>query len=318
MAGMEACLVNIIEPGDKFVVAIHGFFGTRLADIGRRAGAEVTVVNCDWGKPIDVQLMQETIQQEKPQAVAFVHAETSTGVLQSPEPIVKAAHDVGALVVMDAVSSLAGVPVKLDEWGIDACYSGAQKCIGAPPGFSPISYSSRAVEKLEARKQPVQSFYLDLSLLRNYWSKDRAYHHTAPITLVYALREALRLVVEEGLEARWARHQKHQRALVAGLEAMGLDLLVENPDDRLWSLTTVHIPNGVDDAAVRKQLLEQYNIEIGGGLGPFKGKVWRIGLMGYSSKANNVVLVLAALENAMRAQGHKPNPGAVEAAQAQL
>jgi alanine-glyoxylate transaminase/serine-glyoxylate transaminase/serine-pyruvate transaminase len=300
MAGMEACLVNLIEPGDKFVVGIHGFFGTRLADIARRAGAEVVEVNGDWGKPLDTQVMQATIQKEKPQVVAFVHAETSTGVLQPPQPIVEAAHDAGALVVMDAVTSLGGMPVKLDEWQVDACYSGAQKCIGAPPGFSPISYSSRAVEKLDQRKTPVQSFYLDLSLLRKYWGTDRAYHHTAPITLVYALREALRLIVEEGLEARWARHQRHQQALVEGLEAMGLELLVENPEDRLWSLTTVRIPDGVDDVAVRKQLLTDHNIEIGGGLGPLKGKVWRIGLMGYSSKINNVMLLIAALERALK------------------
>jgi alanine-glyoxylate transaminase/serine-glyoxylate transaminase/serine-pyruvate transaminase len=219
---------------------------------------------------------------------------------------------------MDAVTSLGGMPVKLDEWKIDACYSGAQKCIGAPPGFSPISYGAKAVERLDGRKQPVQSFYLDLGLIRKYWGTERVYHHTAPISLVYALREALRLIIEEGLEARWARHQRHQKALVAGLEAMGLKLLVENPERRLWSLTTVRIPDGVNDVAVRKQLLERNSIEIGGGLGPLKGQVWRIGLMGYSSKANNVLLVLAALENALRTEGFQPRPGAIEAAQKEL
>jgi alanine-glyoxylate transaminase/serine-glyoxylate transaminase/serine-pyruvate transaminase len=318
MAGMEACLINVLEPGDKYVVGIHGFFGTRLADIGRRAGADVVEVNGEWGKPLDADTMRETIEREKPQVVAFVHAETSTGVLQAPEPIVRAAHDVGAVVVMDAVTSLGGMPVKLDAWEVDACYSGAQKCIGAPPGFSPISYSPRAVEKLDKRAKPVQSFYLDLSVLRKYWGTERAYHHTAPISNAYALREALRLVVEEGLEARWDRHHHHQKALVAGLEAMGLELLVADPDHRLWGLTTVRIPTGVDDAAVRKQLLNRNNIEIGGGLGALKGKVWRIGLMGYSSTANNVLLVLAALEDAVRAQGFKPKPGAIETAQQQL
>lgn len=318
MAAMEGCLVSLLEPGDKLVAGIHGFFGTRLADIGRRARAHVIEVNGEWGRPLDVETMRESIRREKPRVVAFVHAETSTGVLQQPEPIVEAAHQSGALVVMDAVTSLGGMPVKLDEWKIDACYSGAQKCIGAPPGFSPVSYSPRAVERLDSRKQPVQSFYLDLGLIRRYWGTERMYHHTAPISLTYALREALRLVVEEGLEARWKRHQRHQGALIAGLEAMGLELLVAAPGDRLWSLTTVRVPDGVDDAAVRKHLLARHSIEIGGGLGPLKGQVWRIGLMGYSSTANNVLLVLAALEDALRRQGFRPGPGAIEAAQKAL
>ncbi len=318
MSAMEACLANVLEPGDKLVVGIHGFFGTRLSEIGRRVGAEVVEVNGDWGKSLDARIMGDTIQKEKPKVVAFVHAETSTGVLQDPAPIVEAAHGVGAVVVMDAVTSLGGMPLKLDEWDIDACYSGAQKCLGAPPGASPISYGARAVEKMDARKKPLQSFYLDLSLLRKYWGTERAYHHTAPISAVYALREALRLAVEEGLEARWARHQRHQKSLVAGLEALGLKLLVEDPKLRLWSLTTVRIPDGVDDAAVRKQLLTANSIEIGGGLGPFKGQVWRIGLMGYSSTANNVFLLLAALENALRSGGFTPGAGAIEAAQKAL
>lgn len=305
-AGMEACLVNLLEPGDKLLVGIHGVFGGRMADIGRRAGAEVVEVTAEWGSPLDVDKMRTRLRHEKPQVVAFVHAETSTGVLQDPVPIVETAHEVGALVVLDAVTSLGGMPVRLDEWGIDACYSGTQKCLSAPPGLSPVSFSPSAVERLASRKSPVQSWYLDLNMIRSYWGAERLYHHTAPISMIYALREALRLVLEDGLQARWDLHRRHHLALVKGLEAMGLEMLVEKPEHRLWSLNAVRIPAGVDDLKVRRRLLDEHNIEIGGGLGPLKGRVWRIGLMGYSSHPNNVLLVLEALDAALRSEGFSP------------
>ncbi len=317
-AGMEACLVNLLEPGDKFLVGIHGVFGERMADIGRRAGAKVTEVRADWGTPLDPEAIRTAIQRERPQLVAFVHAETSTGVLQAPEPIIEAAHEAGALGVLDTVTSVGGMPVRLDAWKVDACYSGTQKCLSAPPGLSPVSFAAAATERLSKRKQPVQSWYLDLNMIGSYWGAERLYHHTAPISMVYALREALRLVQEEGLDARWERHRRHHLALVAGLEAMGLSMQVANPSERLWSLNAVRIPDGVDDLAVRRRLLAQHSMEIGGGLGPLKGKIWRIGLMGYSSTANNVLLVLGALGEALRAEGFSPGSGAGSAAQAAL
>lgn len=316
-AGMEACLVNLLEPGDELVVGVNGVFGTRMAEVAERAGAVVRRVEAPWGKVIRTEQVEAALKNAtKPKLVAVVHAETSTGAWQPLAEIAKLAHDHGALMLADCVTSLGGVPVLIDEWGIDAAYSGTQKCLSCPPGLSPITFGPRAVEVVKARKTKVQSWYLDLSLLAQYWGEERVYHHTAPISMNYALREALRLVVEEGLEARFARHARNHRALAAGLAPIGLALAAED-GHRLPMLNAVTVPDGVDEAKVRGRLLKDHGIEIGGGLGPMKGKVWRIGLMGESSRRSHVLSVLAALEDALRAEGRSVTPGAaVGAAQA--
>ncbi|GMW01975.1 MAG: 2-aminoethylphosphonate--pyruvate transaminase [Candidatus Hydrogenedentota bacterium] len=293
-AGMEACLVNLLEPGDEAIIGINGVFGNRMADIVERCGAKAVRVEAPWGEPIDPDHIRTAISQSKPKLVAVVHAETSTGVRQPLESIGQLAHDAGALFVADTVTSLGGIDVRIDEWGIDAAYSGTQKCLSAPPGLSPVTFSERAVEAILKRKTKVQSWFLDVTLIRNYWGSDRVYHHTAPISSVYALREALRLVLEEGLEARFARHAMAHALLREGLEAMGFAFLVR-PDYRLPQLNTVKIPEGVDDKAIRKRLLDEYNIEIGAALGAFAGKYWRIGLMGHTAVSNNVHALLSAL-----------------------
>ncbi len=303
-AGMETCLVNLVEPGDRVLVGVNGVFGTRLAEVARRAGAEVTVAEGEWGRALDPAALEKAAAGRKYQLVCVVHAETSTGVLQPIEPIRQLADRLGALLVADTVTSLGGVPVQLDARGIDASYSGTQKCLSSPPGFSPVSFSPRAVAKLEARKTPVQSWYLDLSLLLKYWGQERVYHHTAPINSLYGLHESLRLALAEGLEARFERHRKHAAALAAGLSALGLELLVPAAE-RLPPLTLVSVPRGIDEAKVRKYLLEEFSLEIGGGLGKFKGNAWRIGLMGASSTRRNVSLCLTALGQALAAQGHQ-------------
>ena len=308
-AGMETCLVNLIEPGDPVLVCVNGLFGERMCDIVTRIGGELGRLDAEWGSIIEPDQVRKALSGGEVKLVAIVHAETSTGVLQPLEEIGQMVREYGALLVVDAVTSLGGHPVKTDEWQIDACYSGTQKCLSCPPGLSPVTFSERAMNRVQSRRTPVQSWYLDMGLLFNYWGQERAYHHTAPISANYALREALRLIREEGLEARYARHQLNQTALVAGLEAMGLELLVEE-SFRLWSLTTVKVPDGVSDARVRGKLLADYSIEIGGGLGPLKGLVWRIGLMGESSSRNNVMLLLLALEEMLRQEGSKIKPGA--------
>ena len=308
-AGMETCLVNLIEPGDPVLVCVNGLFGERMCDIVTRIGGELGRLDAEWGSIIEPDQVRKALSGGEVKLVAIVHAETSTGVLQPLEEIGQMVREYGALLVVDAVTSLGGHPVKTDEWQIDACYSGTQKCLSCPPGLSPVTFSERAMNRVQSRRTPVQSWYLDMGLLFNYWGQERAYHHTAPISANYALREALRLIREEGLEARYARHQLNQTALVAGLEAMGLELLVEE-SFRLWSLTTVKVPDGVSDARVRGKLLADYSIEIGGGLGPLKGLVWRIGLMGESSSRNNVMLLLLALEEMLRQEGMKIKPGA--------
>ncbi|MBT8220172.1 MAG: alanine--glyoxylate aminotransferase family protein [Bacteroidia bacterium] len=295
-AGMETCLVNLLEPGDEAVICQHGVFGGRMKDIAERCGAKVTHVEAPWGEPINPDDVRKALETVKPKIVAIVHAETSTGVLQPLEEISQMTHDAGALFVVDAVTSYCGTTLKVDEWGIDAIYSGTQKCLSAPPGLSPVSFSDRAVEALLNRKTKVQSWFLDLSLVRNYWAgAKRAYHHTAPISAMYALREAYRIVLEEGLENRWQRHQRNHELLKTGLEAMGFEFLVDQ-QYRLPMLNAVVIPHGVDDANVRSRLLNDYNIEIGGGLGKFAGKLWRIGLMGESSTPNHVHILLSALK----------------------
>ena len=298
-AGMETCLVNLLETGDEAVICINGVFGNRLADIAERCGAKVIKVESDWGKTIDPEEVKKALTSCNPKLLAIVHAETSTGVLQPLEEISKMTKNAGALFVVDAVTSYCGTHLKVDEWGIDALYSGSQKCLSAPPGLSPVTFSQAAIDVLDNRKTKVQSWFLDLTLVKNYWAgAKRAYHHTAPISAMYAMREALRIVLEEGLENRFARHQKNHELLRDGLESLGFEFLVEK-QYRLPMLNAVRIPEGVNDMEVRKRLLEEYNIEIGGGLGPFAGKIWRIGLMGESSDANHVNMLLAALKDVM-------------------
>ena len=308
-AGMEAALVNVIEPGDEVVVCINGVFGQRMQDIIERAGAKPIVVEATWGEAIDVNKIEDALKSSpNARALAIVHAETSTGVLQNLSGLSELARRYGALFIVDAVTSLGGHAVGIDRNGIDICYSGTQKCIGAPPGLSPITFNERALDRIRSRKSKVQSWYLDITMVEKYWGDDRTYHHTAPISMNYALREALRLIYEEGLEARWQRHEMNHRALVAGVEAMGLRMAVA-PEHRLWSLNAVSVPEGVDDARVRARLLDE-NIEIGGGLGPLKGRIWRVGLMGSGSTRENVLLVLDALCRALKAEGFACESGA--------
>jgi len=307
-AGMEAALVNVIEPRDEVVVCIHGVFGERMADIVGRAGGKAVIVRAEWGHAVNPKDIEAALDSCKPKALAIVHAETSTGVLQDLTGLAELAHSRGALLIVDAVTSLGGHPVGVDRNGIDVCYSGTQKCLGAPPGLSPITFSERAIEAIRARKTKVQSWYLDVTMVEKYWGADRTYHHTAPISMNYALREALRIVCDEGLEARWRRHELNHRALVAGIEAMGLQMNVA-PEHRLWSLNAVRVPEGVDDARIRTRLLNDSNIEIGGGLGPLKGKIWRIGLMGSGSSRENVMMVLEALHRALDAEGYACETG---------
>ena len=294
-AGMEAAVCNLVEPGDRCVVCVNGVFGTRLADVCGRYGAEVVTVSAPWGEAIDPDEVRQALSKGPTKLAALVHAETSTGVLQPLEEISRLTHEAGALLLVDTVTSLGGHPVKVDEWGIDVCYSGTQKCLSIPPGLAPISFSPSAVAALDRRKTKVANWYLDMSMVRNYWGEDRTYHHTAPVNALYGFHEGLRLILAEGLEARWARHKANHELLVAGLAELGLGLLPA-PDYRLWSLNAVRIPEGVDDAAVRGRLLKEYHIEIGGGLGELKGKVWRVGLMGASSTRSNVITFLGALK----------------------
>ena len=313
-AGMETVVVNLIEPGDKMLVCVNGVFGARMVDVAERAGAQVTVIERPYGEVFDPDEVKAAIHRVGPKVVGIVHAETSTGAWQPVEEIARIAHEADALIALDTVTGLGGIPVEIDAWGIDAVYSGTQKCLSCPPGLAPVSLGPRAVDVLNRRKSKVQSWYLDLTMIQRYWGSDRVYHHTAPISMNYALREALAVVVEEGLQARFARHALNGRALHAGLDAMGLSLLTD-PKHRLPELTCVKIPDGVDDMSVRRRLLKDWGIEIGGGLGPFKGKAWRIGLMGYGSRQSNVTLVLAALETCLRDLGCSLKPGeAIQAA----
>lgn len=312
-AGMETCVVNLIEPGDRMIVCAAGVFGGRMADVAGRAGAEVTTLERPFGEVFTAQEIAEAVDRVKPKVVGIVHAETSTGAWQRLEEISKIVHDAGALLLVDCVTSLAGLPVDVDRLQIDAAYSGSQKCIGCPPGLAPVTVGPRALEAMDRRRTKVSSWYLDIGLLRNYWGNNRAYHHTAPINMNYALHQALRLVVEEGLEARYARHLLQHRALRAGLEAMGIQYSVK-AEHALPMLNSVLIPAGVDDVLLRGQLLNEFGIEIGGGLGPMKGRTWRIGLMGETAKKSNVLLFLAALEQCLNRQGVRPTAGAGVAA----
>lgn len=312
-AGMETCVVNLIEPGDRMVVCVNGVFGQRMTDVAQRAGAAVTVVERPWGEVFDLGQIRDVLARVRPKVLGIVHAETSTGAWQPVEELGALCHEFDTLLLLDTVTSLAGLPVAIDAWGVDAVYSGTQKCLSCPPGLAPVSFSPRAVEAINRRKTKVQSWYLDMTMVQRYWGEERFYHHTAPISMIYALREALRVVHEEGLEARWARHLRHHRALKAGLAALGMSYVP--PEGRqLPMLNAVRIPAGVDDVNTRRRLLSEFGIEIGGGLGDFKGKAWRIGLMGHSSRQANVFLLLAALERLLPSQGPAVTPGAALAA----
>ncbi|HEY6394819.1 MAG TPA: alanine--glyoxylate aminotransferase family protein [Candidatus Binataceae bacterium] len=302
-AGMEAVMANLIEDGDEIVVGVKGVFGTRLAEIGERLGAKVHRVEAEWGRIIEPKRIEAALKSaRRPKLAAIVHAETSTGVLQPIEEVSEMAHRYGAMMVMDAVTSLGCVPVEIDKWQIDACYSCTQKGIGAPPGLAPVTFSPRAMEAVHRRKTKCRSWYLDVALIEHYWGPERLYHHTAPITMNYALYEALRIVLEEGLEVRWKRHLANAAAVQAGIAAMGLKLAAQE-GHRLPQLTAVVVPDGINEAAVRAELLRLFNIEVGAGLGPFKGKIWRIGLMGEGSRRENVMLILNALEEILGSMG---------------
>ena len=314
-AGMETCLVNLVEPGDEVVVCVHGVFGTRMADIVTRIGGTLIQVDGEWGRAIDPEAVRKAMEGRSPKLLTVVHAETSTGVCQPLEDLSDIAHNAGALFLVDAVTSLAGMDIAIDRLKIDAVYSGTQKCISCPPGLSPISLSEAAVSAMGQRKTPVVSWYLDLSMVQSYWGEERKYHHTAPINMIFALREASRIIAEESLEARFERHLQNHRALVSGIEAMGLSMLVPE-SERLPMLNAVRIPEGIEDLKIRKPLLTEFDIEIGAGLGVLAGKIWRVGLMGQSSRRRNVLLFLSALETTLRAEGFKTQPGALDAAAA--
>ncbi|MBI3912268.1 MAG: alanine--glyoxylate aminotransferase family protein [Armatimonadetes bacterium] len=315
MSGMEACLVNLVEPGDRVVVGVHGYFGERLVDLAARVGGEVTRVEVEWGRALDPAALIDAVRRVRPALVACVHAETSTGVLQPVEEIAAAAREAGALMLLDTVTSLGGVEVRIDDWGVDAAYSGTQKCVGCPSGLAPVTFSERAMERVRRRSTRVPSFYFDLALLSQYWGTERIYHHTAPANMLFGLNEALDMIAAEGLEVRYARHQRNARALRAGLQAMGLRLFA---DEAYWlpSLTTVCIPEGVNDLPVRQALLRDWNLEIGGGLGPVRGRVWRIGLMGHTSSPANVLYALHGLHSVLAGLGVSLPDGLAAAAQA--
>lgn len=308
-AGMEAVVANLIEPGDKMIVCVNGVFGGRMADVAARCGAVVTKLERPFGEIFSSEEIEKAVKETRPKVLGIVNAETSTGASQPVQEIARICHQYGTLIAVDCVTSLGGQPVEVDAWELDAVYSGTQKCLSCPPGLAPVTFSERAVAAIDARKTKVQSWYLDMQMVKDYWGSNRAYHHTAPINMNYGLHEALRIVLEEGLPARFARHQKNHLALKAGLSAMGLEYAVKE-GQQLPMLNAVWIPAGADDAAVRKQLLTEFGIEIGGGLGPMKGKTWRIGLMGSGSSAANVLVFLAALEKCLLDQGLKPTPGA--------
>ncbi len=313
--GMEACFVNLVEPNDKVIVCRNGVFGARMAENVARARGIPVVVDDDWGKPVSIGKVEAAFAQNPDAAIlAFVQAETSTGALTDPEPLVRLAHERGGLVIVDAVTALGGVPVLVDEWQIDAVYAGSQKCLSCPPGLAPLSLNERAMAKVKARQTPCQSWFCDLSLLLGYWSEGaRTYHHTAPVNALYGLHEALRALAEEGLAAAWARHSRNHLALVAGFEAMGLHMLVDEPH-RLPQLNMVIVPEGVDEAAVRGRLLSDFDLEVGAGLGSLAGKAWRVGLMGHASRPENVTKCLRAFAEVLAGYGLETSGGEAESA----
>ncbi|MFP4053146.1 MAG: pyridoxal-phosphate-dependent aminotransferase family protein [Phycisphaerae bacterium] len=309
-AGMEACIVNLLEPGDKMLVCNAGVFGGRMIDVAGRVGAEVTSIEVPWGQVFTAAQVCEALDRDGPfKLVGIVQAETSTGAAQPIAEISEAVHSAGALLLVDAVTSLGGMEVSVDDWNIDACYSGTQKCLSCPPGLAPVTFSPAAERVIAGRTSKVASWYLDMNMVRNYWGSERLYHHTAPINMNYALHEALRIVLEEGLEPRWKRHACHHLALKAGLEALELQYLAD-PDHQLPMLNPVSAPPGVDEAAVRRQLLEEHGIEFGGGLGELKGKAWRIGLMGESATRRHVEMALQSLGDVLHGMGCDADPAA--------
>jgi alanine-glyoxylate transaminase/serine-glyoxylate transaminase/serine-pyruvate transaminase len=313
--GIEAAVLNPLEEGDECIVCSNGWFSERMAVIAERSpSVKVIRVEAPYGSTVDPEDVRRAGKGKKIKFVGLAHGETSSGVAQRLADFRKVADELGALLVVDAVATLAGMPLDVDREKIDICFSGSQKAISAPPGMSPITVNTRVEELMRARKTPVGSWYFDFTPIMTMWGGERTYHHTPPISLIYGMREALRLVLEEGLEARWERHRNNQQALVAGLEAMGLEMLVPNPADRLITVTSVKIPAGIDDRKVRLQLLDEFNIEIAGGFGPVKGKIWRVGLMGYSSQNTNVLLFLAAFEKVLLDHGMRVPAGAGVAA----
>jgi alanine-glyoxylate transaminase/serine-glyoxylate transaminase/serine-pyruvate transaminase len=313
--GIEAAVLNPLEEGDECIVCVNGMFSERMAVIAERSPAKVIRVEGELGHTVDPEAVRRAGKGKKIKFVGLAHGETSTGVVQRLENYRKVADELGALLIVDTVASLAGIPLNVDREGIDICFSGTQKAISAPPGMAPITINSRVEDLIRARKTPVESWYFDFTPIMTMWGSERTYHHTPPVSLIYGLREALRIVLEEGLETRWERHLRNQQALIAGIEAMELELFVSNPADRLVTVTAVKIPSGLEDGKVRQQLLNEFNIEIAGGIGKTKGKIWRVGLMGYSSQNTNVLLFLAALEKVMLDQGrHVPAGAGVAAA----
>jgi alanine-glyoxylate transaminase / serine-glyoxylate transaminase / serine-pyruvate transaminase len=307
--GIEASVLNSLEPGDEAICCVNGLFSQRMHVIAQHTPATIHLVEAPYGKPIDAEDVRKAAKGRKIKMIGFAQGETSSGVLTQVDPLRKVADECGALLVVDTVASLAAVPLHVDKQRIDICFSGSQKAISAPPGMSPITVSPRAEEVFRNRKTKVQSWYFDLSTAMNYWGKDRLYHHTPPISLIYALREAMRILLEEGLEARWERHRLNQLALIAGVEAMGLKLLVDKPQDRLVTVTAVMIPAGIDDTKLRDQLLDEFNIEIAGGIGALKGQIWRLGTMGYCSQKPFILQLLAALDKCLLDQSHRHAPG---------
>jgi alanine-glyoxylate transaminase/serine-glyoxylate transaminase/serine-pyruvate transaminase len=293
-AGMETCFVNLVEPGDAVLVGVNGVFGTRMVDVAERCGAEVDMVEAQWGMALDPAQFRAAMEKKPYKLVAIVHAETSTGVLQPIEEIARLVHEHESLFLVDTVTSLGGVPVKVDEWGIDASYSGTQKCLGCPPGLSPVTFNDRAIEAVRKRKTKVQSWYLDLSMIEKYWGNERLYHHTAPVSMNYALHEALRMILEEGLTASWQRHRQVHEVFIREMRKLELEPVVAE-SIRAPMINAIRIPEGVEDAKVRQRLYDEFNIEIGAGLGPLKGKIWRVGLMGHGARVENVELLANAL-----------------------
>jgi alanine-glyoxylate transaminase/serine-glyoxylate transaminase/serine-pyruvate transaminase len=312
--GIEASVLNTLEEGDEAIICVNGYFSERMYEIATRTPAKITKVEAPYGKAVDPEEVRKAGAGKKIKIVGLAHGETSSGVVTALDPFRKVADELGALLVVDTVASLAAEPIHVDQQRLDIVFSGSQKALSAPPGMSPITISPRAEEVFKSRKKKVQSWYFDLTTAMNYWGKDRLYHHTPPISLIYALREAMRLTVEEGLEVRWERHRVNQQALIAGVEAMGLELLVKKPRERLVTVTPVMIPSGVDDVKYRSQLLDEFNIEIAGGIGPLKAKIWRLGLMGYCAQKANVLLLLAAMEKVLVDQGARVDAGAGVAA----
>ncbi len=298
-AGMEAAVCNFVEPGDSILVGVNGYFGERLCDMAGRYGAEVRRLERPWGQVFDAGEIEAALKGKPAKVVALVHAETSTGARQPLEDVADIVHRYGGLLLVDCVTSLGGVPLKIDEWDIDIAYSGTQKCLSCPPGLAPLTVGQRGRDVLRTRRTKVPNWYLDLTMIEAYWGSSRTYHHTAPISLNFALRAALRIVEEEGIEERWERHARNAREMWAGLEALGLKLIVPAAH-RLPSLTTVSVPDGVDEAEIRRHLLDEYDVEIAGGLGAFRGKAWRIGLMGYSSRRENILVLIGALQRLLR------------------